>query len=135
MQQCRPEAQWPDQEKELCDWIEHLRKSNPSLSTALITIKSKQIGTEKGLNDFKGGPSLCNPFFKRNKLVMKAWTTVSQKLLNSWEEKKESFLKFVKEEFKKYVLKPSEVGNMDVPTSYSAHFVSVKVCPCSNSLK
>lgn len=67
---------------------------------------------------------------------MKARTTVGQKLLDGWEEKKQSLLKFVKEEIKKYTLKPSEVGNMDevpilfdMPASRSADFVFVKSIP------
>lgn len=55
---------------------------------------------------------------------MRGRTTVCQKLLDGWEEKKESLLKFVKEEIKKYALKPSEVGNMDeVPISFDMSLI------------
>lgn len=131
-----PKAQWPDLEKELCEWIENQRKNGRSLSTVLIRIKANQMAVAKGLNDFRGGPSWCNRFFRRNKLTMRARTTVGQKLPDDWEKKKELFLKFVKEEVKKYALKPSEVGNMDevpisfdMPASRSADFVGVKSVP------
>ena len=57
---------------------------------------------------------------------MRDLATVGQKLLKDCEEKKNSFLRFVKEEIKNYALKPLEIRNMneipvslDMPTSHS----------------
>ena len=50
---------------------------------------------------------------------MRDLATVGQKLLKDCEEKKNSFLRFVKEEIKNYALKSSGTGNMDeVPISF-----------------
>lgn len=131
-----PEAHWPDLENELCSWIENQRKNGRSLSTVLIRIKAKQMADEKGYDDFLGGPSWCNRFFKRNGLTMRSRTTVGQKLPDDWQEKKASFLKFVKEKIEKLSLKPFQIGNMDevpvsfdMPTSRSADFIGVKSVP------
>lgn len=65
--------------------------------TVLIRINAQQMANEKGLEDFVCGPSWCRCFFKRNKLTMRAWTTVGQNLLDDWVEKKVSLFNFVKE--------------------------------------
>lgn len=92
--------------------------------------------TEKGLYNFRGGPSWCNRLFKRNKLIMRAQTTVVQKLPNDWEEKKKNVFEICKKRGKKICTKAIEVGNMnevpisfDMPTSRSADFVGVKYVP------
>ncbi|XP_054709435.1 uncharacterized protein LOC129219140 [Uloborus diversus] len=72
-----PAAKWKDLESELFQWIGDERKNGRSLSTVLIRIKAKQMAKEKGLDDFKGGPSWCSRFFKRNKLSMRARSLTS----------------------------------------------------------
>ena len=71
------------------------------------------MAEEEGLNDFDMNYNSASNFLKEMIWPGGAHITVGLKLSNGWEEKKISFLKFVKEEIKINVVKPLEIENMD----------------------
>ena len=63
------------------------------------------------IENFKVTNGWCTRFMKRNNLSMRAVTSVGQSLPADWEEKKESFLLFIKDKKRDIDLK--HLGNMD----------------------
>lgn len=110
---------WPALEDNLEEWIKEQRGKGLSISTVKIRMQAKLIAGQMGISNFIGGPNWCFRFMKRKKLCVRQKTTVGQKLPADWEEKKESFLSFVKSKVEELGLKNSQVINMDeVPLSF-----------------
>jgi len=71
--------------------------------------------------EFVGGPSWCSRFMHRNRLSVRARTTVGQKLPDDWEEKVVNFREFVLRRKEELGIQADRVFNMDeVPMSFDA---------------
>ncbi len=87
----------------------------------MLFIQARALALERGLDEFKGSPTWCYKFMKRNDLSVRQKTTIGQKLPDDWEEKVKSFLDFVENEKNSKEYSDASVGNMDeVPMSFDA---------------
>lgn len=112
-------AKWPELEKELVAWIEAQREHERAVSTVAIRLQAKVVAKIRGIENFNGGPSWVHRFMKRHKLVIRARTTVGQKLPEGWEGKVRDFHEFVHRIITTNTFSPCKVGNMDeVPMSF-----------------
>ena len=114
-------VKWPELEIELKTWVADHRSTGISVSTKMIIHHSKEIARIRGLNDFKGTPSWCHRFMRRNGLCMRVRTTIAQKMPEEYEVKIIEFHRFVIKVRKAlegdYEL--SQMGNMDeVPMNF-----------------
>lgn len=104
---------WPNLEKDLLQWITDQREKGLSVSTTKIRIQAKLMARHMNIEDFKGGPAWCYRFMKRAKISVRVRTTVGQQLPLDWQEKKEAFLKYIKDVIQDKKFMPSHVINMD----------------------
>lgn len=112
-------ARWPDLERSLRTWVLQQRAEGRGLSTVQLRLKAKALAVETNTEGFSGGPSWCFRFMRRNQLVMRARTTVSQKLPDDFQAQLERFSSFVREEIAKKNVSASHIVNMDeVPLTF-----------------
>ncbi|KAL1466476.1 hypothetical protein MTO96_042709 [Rhipicephalus appendiculatus] len=107
-------AHWPDLERSLRTWVLQEQAEGRGLSTVQLHLKAKTNAV-----GFNGGPSWCFRFMRRNQLVMRARTTVYQKLPDDFQTQLERFSSFVREEVAKNNVSTSHIVNMDeVPLTF-----------------
>ncbi|KAL1470946.1 hypothetical protein MTO96_040171 [Rhipicephalus appendiculatus] len=112
-------ARWPDLECSLRTWVLQQRAEGRGLSTVQLRLKAKDLAAETNAVGFNGGPSWCFRFMRRNQLVMRAHTTVCQKLPDDFQAQLERFSSFVREEVAKNNVSASHIVNMDeVPLTF-----------------
>lgn len=112
-------ARWPELEQRLRTWVLQQRAEGRGLNTVQLRLKAKTIATETNAVGFNGGPSWCFRFMRRNQLVMRARTTVCQKLPDDFQAQLDNFSSFVREEFEKKNISASHIVNMDeVPLTF-----------------
>ncbi len=78
---------WPELESELRKWVISTREQRRKVSTVDIRLKTRQLATEKGIDNFTGGRKWCHSFMK----TVGAVTSVGQPLPSGWEEKSRCF--------------------------------------------
>lgn len=72
-----------------------------------------------GITNFKGGPSWCYRFMKRNGLSIRARTTQGQQLPPDWEQKTRDFLSFLSNATHEHNIPVEYIINMDeVPLAF-----------------
>lgn len=106
-------CQWPELEKELVSWIEEQRKCGYIVTRNMIRLHALSMAKRKDIIDFKGTVSWCSRFLKRNDLVLRQKTKISQKLPDDLEDKISSFQSFVIKMRRKEEYDLSQIGNMD----------------------
>lgn len=112
-------ARWPDLERSLRTWVLQQRAEGRGLSTVQLRLKAKALAAESNVTGFNGGPSWCFRFMRRNQLVMRARTTVCQKLPDDFQAQLDNFSSFVREEVAKKNVSASHIVNMDeVPLTF-----------------
>ena len=79
-------CQWPELEKKVIEWVEENRKSGLVVTRNLIRLQQMNI------DNFLVSSGWCTRFMKRNKLVLRQKTKISQRLQpDDLEEKITSF--------------------------------------------
>lgn len=113
-------ARWPGLKQCLRTWVLQQRAEGMGLNTVQLRLKAaKAIATETNAVGFKGGPSWCFRFMRRNQLVMRARTTVCQKLPDDFQAQLDNFNSFVREEFETKNISASHIVIMDeVPLTF-----------------
>lgn len=112
-------TKYPQLEEKLEEWVNNEREKGLAISTVRIRLRAKLIAENMGITDFKAGPSWCYRFMKRRKLSIRTRTSIGQSLPEDWEEKRISFLDYVKQIISNKKLKDSHIINMDeVPLSF-----------------
>lgn len=112
-------ARWPDLEHRLRTWVLQQRAEGRGLSTVQLRLKAKTLATETNAAGFEGGPSWCFRFMRRNKLVMRARTSMCQKLPDDFQAQLDNFSSLVREEIEKKNVGASHIVNMDeVPLTF-----------------
>lgn len=71
-------ARWPQLEERLLNWVREERAAGRGLSTVQLRFQAQEVAKEMNIKDFAGGPSWCYRFMQRNRVSMKAQTTMSQ---------------------------------------------------------
>ena len=106
-------CQWPELEKKVVEWIEENRKSGLAVTRNLIRLHAKKTTQQMNIDNFLISSGWCTRFMKRNKLVLRQKTKISQRLPDDLEEKITSFQSFVirARRSKNYSL--VNIGNMD----------------------
>jgi hypothetical protein len=98
-------------------WITEEREKETRVSTISIRLKAKEMAEQKSISDFKGSNNWCFKFTRRNRLSVRAVTSVGQSLPSDWEEKMATFKLFV--DNIKTGINFQHIGNMDeVPISF-----------------
>ena len=110
---CGRKCQWPELEKKVVEWVEENRKSGLAVTRNLIRLHAKKTAQQMNINNFLVSSGWCTRFMKRNKLVLRQKTKISQRLPDDLEEKITSFQSFVirARRSKNYSL--VNIGNMD----------------------
>lgn len=109
--------QWPTLELKLKDWVLKQRKDGFLVSGTSILREARAMAVRMKIDSFKGSAFWICSFMKRNKLAIRAVSSVGQKLPDDWEDKMKSFVDFVTKNKDKYAL--HEIGNMDeVPVTF-----------------
>ena len=80
-------AKFPALERTLKEWVISQREKSRAVTTVMIRFKAKELAKQMNVAEFVGGPSWRSRFMRRNRLSVRARTTVGQKLLDDWEEK------------------------------------------------
>ncbi|KAL1437292.1 hypothetical protein MTO96_001358 [Rhipicephalus appendiculatus] len=112
-------ARWPALEAGLRSWVLAQRAEGRGLSTVQVRLKAHTLAKEMGAVGFVGGPSWCSRFMRRNKLAIRACTTVCQKLPEDFEEKLRNFKAFFNNEVESHNVLHSHIINMDeVPLTF-----------------
>ena len=108
-------------ERTLKDWVISQREKSSAVTTVMIRFKAKELAKQMNVAEFVGGPSWCCRFMRRNRLSVRARTTVGQKLPDDWEEKVVNFRKFVSRRKEELGIQADRIINMDeVPMSFDA---------------
>jgi hypothetical protein len=108
---------WPLLEDRVNEFISSERIKGKGISTTQIILHAKVFAKEMGIEDFKGTPSWCCRFMKRNNLVIRSVTSLAQSLPEDWRNKVASFREYVKDNINDVL--PLHFGNMDeVPVSF-----------------
>lgn len=94
-------------------WILEQRAEGRGLSIVQVHLKAKTVATEMNVPGFAGGPSWRFRFMRRNKLAIRAHTTVCVKLTGHFQEECENFQAFVQIEVKDHDVSASHIINMD----------------------
>lgn len=94
---------WPDLEREVRNWIDNQRQSGYIVTRNLIRLQARSYASVGWLNWF----------MKRNGLVLRQKTKISQKLPHDFENKIISFHSFVINQRKKGGYDLSNIGNID----------------------
>lgn len=119
---CRTgKAKFPALERTLKEWVISQREKSRAVTTVMIRFKAKELAKQMNVAEFVGGPSWCSRFMRRNRLSVRARTTVGQKLPDDWEEKVVNFREFVSRRKEELGIQADRVFNMDeVPMSFDA---------------
>ena len=106
-------CQWPELEKKVVEWVEENRKCGLAVTRNLIRLHAKKTAQQMNIDNFLVSSGWCTRFMKRNKLVLRQNTKISQRLPDDLEEKITSFQSFVirARRSKNYSL--VNIGNMD----------------------
>lgn len=110
---------WPLLEKDLYNWIKSQRDGGRPVSTIQIRLRAKSLAKIMNISNFAGNSSWCYRFMRRNKLSVRAKTTIGQQLPADWEAKVKDFVDYFTElrNTHKYELK--HIVNMDeVPLAF-----------------
>ena len=84
-------CQWPELEKKVVEWVEENRKSRLAVTRNLIRLHAKKTAQQMNIDNFLISSGWCTRFMKRNKLVLRQKTKISQRLPDDLEEKITSF--------------------------------------------
>ena len=84
-------CQWPELEKKVVEWVEENRKSGLAVTRNLIRLHAKKTAQQMNIDNFLVSSGWCTRFMKRNKLVLRQKTKISQWLPDDLEEKITSF--------------------------------------------
>eukprot|EP01133_Synstelium_polycarpum_P028940 gene28940-35273_t len=110
-------VKWPQLETRLKDWVQQQRANKHQISTVRIRLEAKRMALELGLFDFRGGIAWCFKFMKREKLSVRAVTSVGQHIPQNHAQLISNFRSFVLDGMVGVQLK--NLGNMDkVPVSF-----------------
>lgn len=90
-------ASWPNLEEQVEEWVLEQRATGRGVSTISIRLKAKTVADQLGVTDFQGGPSWCFRFMQRKQLVIRARTSLAQRLPQGWEEKMATFRSYTTE--------------------------------------
>ena len=71
-------CQWPELEKKVIEWDEENRKSGLAVTRNLIRLHAKKIAQQMNIDNFLVSSGWCTRFMKRNKLVLRQKTKISQ---------------------------------------------------------
>ena len=88
-------CQWPELKKKVVEWVEENRKSGLAVTRNLICLHAKKTAQQMNIDNFLISSGWCTRFMKRNKLVLRQKTKISQRLPDDLEEKITSFQSFV----------------------------------------
>ena len=88
-------CQWPELEKKVVEWVEENRKSGLAVTRNLIRLHAKKTAQQMNIDNFLVSSGWCTRFMKRNKVVLRHKTKISQRLPDDLEEKITSFQSFV----------------------------------------
>ena len=90
---------------------------------------AKELAKQMNVAEFVGGPSWCCRFMRRNRLSVRARTTVGQKLTDGWEEKVVNFREFVSRRKEELGIQADRIFNMDeVPMSFDRENEEGNIC-------
>ena len=73
-------CQWPELEKKVVEWVEANRKSWLAVTRNLIRLHAKKTAQQMNIDNFLISSGWCTRFMKRNKLVLRQKTKISQRL-------------------------------------------------------
>ena len=71
-------CQWPELEKKVVEWVEENRKSGLAVTRNLIRLHAKKTTQQMNIDNFLVSSGWCTRFMKRNKLVLRQKTKISQ---------------------------------------------------------
>ena len=71
-------CQWPELEKKVVEWVEENRKSGLAVTRNLIRLHAKKTAQQMNIDNFLVSSGWCTRFMKRNKLVLRQKTKISQ---------------------------------------------------------
>ena len=71
-------CQWPELEKKVVEWVEENRKSGLAVTRNLIRLHAKKTAQQMNIDNFLASSGWCTRFMKRNKLVLRQKTKISQ---------------------------------------------------------
>lgn len=112
-------ARWPELEERVHRWVLEQRAAGRGLSTVQLRLHAMVVAKEMNINDFAGGPSWCYRFMQRNRLSIRARTTLCQKLPADFQAKVDSFREFVEKQVTEYNVSLDNIINMDeVPLTF-----------------
>ena len=81
--------------KKVVEWVEENRKSGLAMTRNLIRLHAKKTAQQMNIDNFLVSSGWCTRFMKRNKLMLRQKTKISQRLPDDLEEKITSFQSFV----------------------------------------
>ena len=87
-------CQWPELEKKVVEWVEENRKSGLAVTRNLIRLHAKKTAQQMNIDNFLVSSGWCTRFMKRNKLVLRQKTKISQRLPDDLEEKITSYTRW-----------------------------------------
>ena len=125
-------CQWPELEKKVVEWVEENRKSGLAVTRNLIRLHAKKTAQQMNIDNFLVSSGWCTRFMKRNKLVLRQKTKISQQLPDDLEEKITSFQSFVirARRSKNYSL--VNIGNIDASVVRHANIQDCRFCWSQN---
>lgn len=102
-------AWWPQLGERVCAWVLEQRAAGRGLSTVQLHLHAQVVAKEMDMNDFAGGPSWCYRFMQRNRLSIRARTTMSQKLPADFQAKVERFREFIEKHVSEHNETPDHI--------------------------
>ena len=87
-------CQWPELKKKVVKWVEENRKSVLAMTRNLIHLHAKKTAQQMNIDNFLISSGWCTRFMKRNKLLLRQKTKITQQLSDDLEEKITSFQSF-----------------------------------------
>lgn len=112
-------ARWPQLGERVCQWVLEQHAAGKGLSAVQLRLHAQVVAKAMNIKDFAGGPSWCFRFMQRNRLSIRARTTVSQKLPADFQAKIDSFHEFVDKQVTEHNVTPDHIINMDeVPHTF-----------------
>ena len=89
---------WLQLEEQVHRWVLEQRAAGRGLSTVQLRLHAQVVAKEMNISDFAGGPSWCYRFMQRNRLSIRARTSMSQKLPADFQAKIDSFREFIEKQ-------------------------------------
>ena len=104
---------WPELEAQLVSWIQENRNNGIGLCGSMVRLKAKLFAKEMDIDRFTGNPTWLYRFMRRNDLVLRQKTRLSQRLPEEFEDKIIAFQRAIicTKKAKQYSLE--QIGNMD----------------------